>query len=78
MMSFYGIPPISAAGTYTLQLTVRDPFGGQVVDSFDLKVNAKPAAPTSGTFGKIDKEFRVSQGTTILRLANHFQDPDTS
>ena len=77
-MSFYGIPPISAAGTYIIQLTVRDPFGAQVVDSFELKVNAKPAAPTSGSFDFIDKEFRISQGTFTLKLSNHFQDPDTS
>ena len=77
-MSFYGTPPISATGTYSIQLTVRDPFGQQVIDSFDLRVNSKPAIPTSGIYGKVDKEFRVPQGFTTIRLGNYFQDIDVS
>jgi hypothetical protein len=78
MMCFYGVPPIGAAGTYSIQLRVSDPFGGIVTDTFDLKVNAKPAIPTSGTYGEIDKEFRIPQGTFVIPLANYFTDPDVA
>jgi hypothetical protein len=59
MMTFYGIPPTYTAGLYTVSFRICDPFGGCVLDPFDLKVNAKPAVPTSGLYGKIDKEFRT-------------------
>ena len=49
-----GMPPVSAAGSYTIQLRVSDPFGLSVNDTFELKVNAKPSIPTSGLFGGID------------------------
>lgn len=48
------MPPVSAAGSYTIQLRVSDPFGLSVTDTFELKVNAKPSIPTSGLFGGID------------------------
>jgi hypothetical protein len=40
--TFYGVPPASSAGTYTIQLQANDPFTGFVKDPFDLKINSRP------------------------------------
>ena len=48
------------------------------MDTFELKINSKPAIPTIGAFSDIDKEFTIPQGTTTIRLANHFYDFDTA
>ncbi len=56
---------------------MSDPFGGFVNDQFELKINAKPAIPTTGSYVNVDKEFRMSQGLLTIRLNNHFTDPDS-
>lgn len=47
--SFYGVPPADVAGTYTITLTISDPYTGFVKDTFDLKVNSRPTVhPVNG------------------------------
>jgi hypothetical protein len=58
-MTFFGIPPSSSAGSYTILLTIRDPYNGQVVDDFVLKINSRPDVPTVGPYSNIDKVFTV-------------------
>jgi hypothetical protein len=43
-----------------------------VTDTFELKVNAKPAIPTSGIFAGIDKVYSIPQGSTSIKLSNYF------
>lgn len=38
--TFSGMPPVQAVGSYTINVTVSDGYGGTVVDSFILTVNA--------------------------------------
>jgi hypothetical protein len=77
--TFVGIPPVTAAGTYSITIKVNDPFLGYVNDPFTLKINTKPAIPTSGLYtAGIDKVFMIPQGTKTINLANYFYDPDTA
>ena len=76
MMSFFGIPPLYSAGTYTILLTVRDPYFASVTDDFILRINSKPAVPTGGAYSDIDKVVFIPQGTYSIKLSNYFTDAD--
>ena len=73
-----GIPPVYASGTYSIKLQVNDPYGASVTDTLTLNVNAKPAIPTSGSYAGIDKVWQIPQGTSTIKLANYFNDPDVA
>jgi hypothetical protein len=74
--SFYGVPPVDAAGTYTISLKVNDPFTGFVNDPFDLKINSRPIVhPVNG---RVPAEFSMQQGTLNIKVSDYFDDADIS
>ena len=64
------------AGTYTITLTISDPFTGSITDPFDLRINSRPTFHS--TNGRIPSEIKIPQGISNLKASDYFQDNDVA
>lgn len=75
--TFSGTPPAGAQGTYTVQVTVQDPWGGQASQTFSLEI-APYAAPNVGPYVQQDEAYVPEDASFVVQgnVLHNDKDPD--
>lgn len=67
--SFYGVPDIYSTGSYDIDITITDGYGGIIVDTFLLSINSKPIVSSSNGYVP---NFSLTQGSYTRDLSLYF------